>query len=56
MEKAGAWIEDGDGLRRIKDRGPQTQPDDATAGDDGDFGEVVGPLASGEIDQAIVRD
>ncbi|KAJ5975975.1 hypothetical protein N7481_009682 [Penicillium waksmanii] len=56
MEKAGAWIEDGDGLRRIKDRGPQAQPDDATAGDDGDFGEVVGPLASGEIDQAIVRD
>lgn len=56
MEKAGAWVEDGDGLRRLKDHGPQTQPDDTTGGEDGDFGEVVGPLSSGEIDQAIVRD
>lgn len=56
MEKAGAWIEDGDGLRRIKDRVTLRQSDDATAGEDGDFGEVVGPISSGEIDQAIVRD
>lgn len=56
MEKAGAWIEDGDGLRRIKDRVTLRQSDDATAGEGGDFGEVVGPISSGEIDQAIVRD
>ncbi|KAJ5082680.1 hypothetical protein N7532_011723 [Penicillium argentinense] len=56
MEKAGPWVEDGEGLRRLKDSGSQAPPDDATAGEDGDFGEVVGPLASGEIEQAIVRD
>lgn len=56
MEKMGPWIEDGEGLRRIKDRSAQAQSDDASVGDDGDFGEVVGPPSSTEIDQAIVRD
>ena len=51
MEKAGAWVEDGEGVRRLKDgkAQPGSPPrDDATGGDD-EFGDVV--TASGEVGQ-----
>ncbi|KAJ5167182.1 uncharacterized protein N7482_005963 [Penicillium canariense] len=56
MEKAGPWVEDGEGLRRLKgNSGPEApdvpQGDDARAGEDDDFGDVVGPAASGEVGQ-----
>lgn len=46
MEKAGPWVEDGEGLRRLK-RGVQSLPVQADGADedDGEFGEVVSPDA-----------
>jgi hypothetical protein len=46
MEKAGPWVEDGEGLRRLMGGAQSlpTRPDDANE-DDGEFGEVVSPDA-----------
>lgn len=51
MEKAGPWVEDAEGVRRLKDGGalPLSVPSDGAADEeDGDFGDVVGP---GEVGQ-----
>jgi hypothetical protein len=50
MEKAGAWVEDGEGVRRLKDgkAQPGSSPQDDAGGDD-EFGDVV--TASGEVGQ-----
>ncbi|KAJ5359454.1 uncharacterized protein N7496_011867 [Penicillium cataractarum] len=49
MEKAGPWVEDGDGLRRLEGSNKTevgVPGDDViTAGEDSDFGDVVGPTA-----------
>jgi hypothetical protein len=50
MEKAGPWVEDGEGLRRLKERSASEArvpggDDMNTAGEDSDFGDVVGPTA-----------
>ena len=49
MEKSGAWVEDKDGVRRMKGDVAQapTRNDGADAEDDAEFGEVVSP-GSGE--------
>lgn len=43
MEKAGPWVEDGEGVRRLKDDGAQTLPatEAGDAADDSEFGDVV---------------
>ncbi|KAJ5883203.1 uncharacterized protein N7473_010089 [Penicillium subrubescens] len=48
MEKAGPWVEDGEGLRRLKgasktEAGVSAGGDVITAGEDSDFGDVVSP-------------
>lgn len=48
MEKAGPWVEDGEGLRRLKgssktEAGVPAGGDAVIAGEDNDFGDVVGP-------------
>lgn len=48
MEKAGPWVEDGEGLRRLKgssktEAGVPAGGDAVIAGEDSDFGDVVGP-------------
>ncbi|KAF3398161.1 Transforming growth factor-beta receptor-associated protein 1 [Penicillium rolfsii] len=48
MEKAGPWVEDGEGLRRLRgsgktEAGGPAGGDAITAGEDSDFGDVVGP-------------
>lgn len=50
MEKAGPWVEDGEGLRRLKERSASETrvpggDDMNSAGEDSDFGDVVGPTA-----------
>ncbi|KAJ5578423.1 uncharacterized protein N7459_007387 [Penicillium hispanicum] len=51
MEKAGPWLEDAEGVHRLKDGGskplPSTQTDGATDGGDDDFGDVVDAPTSG---------
>jgi len=51
MEKAGAWVEDGEGVRRLKDGNaqPGSPPQEDVIGDDDEFGGVVS--ASREVDQ-----
>jgi hypothetical protein len=50
MEKAGAWVEDGEGVRRLKDGKIQHEaPPQTDEGDNDDFGDVV--TASGEMSQ-----
>ncbi|KAJ5676884.1 uncharacterized protein N7477_002517 [Penicillium maclennaniae] len=51
MEKSGVWVEDREGVRRLKDGKIQTETglQDEVAGDDDDFGDVV--TASGEVGQ-----
>ncbi|KAJ5131200.1 uncharacterized protein N7515_007239 [Penicillium bovifimosum] len=54
MEKAGPWIEEAEGVRRLKDAAPRRadlpQTDghsDAVSGDSTEFGETVGPTSRG---------
>ncbi|KAJ5937676.1 hypothetical protein N7454_004018 [Penicillium verhagenii] len=45
MEKAGPWVEDGEGLRRLVGGGPSLPAPTDGNDDDGEFGEVVSPEA-----------
>lgn len=47
MEKAGPWIEDAEGVRRLKDGGVQTVQAD---GGEADFGDVIEPSTPGLAD------
>lgn len=48
MEKSGPWVEDAEGVRRLKDGGAQAIPASHGDGDDeGEFGDVVEPSQTG---------
>lgn len=47
MEKVGPWMEDAEGVRRLKDRGAQTAPVSQADGDDVEFGDVIEPSTLG---------
>ncbi|KAJ5682622.1 hypothetical protein N7462_005787 [Penicillium macrosclerotiorum] len=52
LEKAGPWIEDGEGLRRLRDSRTAAPIAGGEEGEDSaEFGNVVGPTVSGEVGQ-----
>lgn len=50
MEKAGPWMENAEGMRRLKDGGAQTVPVVQADGDEAEFGDVVEPSTLGPAD------
>ena len=56
MEKVGPWVEEAEGVRRLKDAQPRhvslaaDDPGDGASDDSAEFGDTVGPT-SGEVGQ-----